>query len=295
MSSPRGRRPIQSAVIVALAAAAVAIAIIVTRGDGSASSAPRAADGTATARVAHAAATSAAPAQPARARPLRTVRRVYGHGPSAVAIVRPEGINGPLPGVLFLHGWGYQRPGDYGSWIRHLARAGNVVIVPKYQNNAYSDPATVRPAMLAGLRTALRRVQLKRRTLVVAGHSAGAAMAGDYAAIARSEGLPRPRAVFAVYPGRRIIGTPGIPAADPAQIPASTRLLVLAGARDVVVGQQPARDLYAAATSIPASRRRFILVEDRRVSDHLAPLGTSEVVRRNFWRRLDRLIRAARR
>jgi hypothetical protein len=179
--------------------------------------------------------------------------------------------------------------------MRHLARRGNVVIVPKYQNGPHSDPARVRGPMLRGVRTALRRVELAPGTLVVAGHSAGAAMAADYAAVARSHRLPQPRAVYAVCPGRRIIGTPGIPAADPARIPPSTRLLVLAGARDVVVGQAPARELRAAATSIPASRRRFVLVADPRVADHLAPLRSSAAARKTFWRRLDRLIGAARR
>ena len=225
---------------------------------------------------------------------LSPMRRVYGRGASAVAIVRPRDATGALPAVLFLHGWGYQRPGDYRRWIAHLARRGNAVIVPKYQSGPHSDPAAVRAAMLRGVRTALRHVDLEAGTLVVAGHSAGGAMAADYAAVARSHGLPRPRAVYAVYPGRRIFGTAGIPAADPALISASTRLLVLGGARDVIVGQGPARELRAAATSIPASRRRFVLVRDSRVSDHLAPLRSSEAARHVFWRRLDRLIDAAR-
>lgn len=288
----RGRRGAGVGLLAALAAVAVAVALLVaTRGGGTTSRSVRGA--AAAARTA--AATALEPASAGTApTTVRIVRLVYGHGTHSAAVVRPRGGPGPLPTVLFLHGWGYQRPQDYRRWIDHLARRGNAVIVPKYQNDAYSDPAGVRAAMLAGLRAALSHVKIVPRTFVVAGHSAGAAMAADYAAVASAEGLPRPLAVYAVYPGRRIIGTPGIPAEDPARIPGSTRLVVLAGASDVIVGQQPARELRAGATAIPGARRRFVLVRDARVSDHLAPLRSSRVARRTFWRGLDRLISAAR-
>jgi acetyl esterase/lipase len=224
----------------------------------------------------------------------RIVRRVYGTGARAVAVVRPAATQGPLPTILFVHGWGYQQAGAYRAWIRHLARKGNAVIVPRYQTGPHSDPATVRGAMLGGVRTALRRIDVAPGTLIAAGHSAGAALAADYAALAGSDELPEPRAVFAVYPGRAIIGTPGIPAADLSRIPATTRVLVMAGARDVIVGQEPAREMVAAARAIPESRRRFLLVNRPEAADHLAPLRTSRVVRATFWRRLDRLIDAAR-
>ena len=224
----------------------------------------------------------------------RTIRRVYGSGASAVAVVRPAGHAGALPVVLFLHGWGYQQRGAYAAWIRHLARTGNAVIIPRYQVDAGSDPAGVRAAMVRGVLTGLSRISARPRTLVVAGHSAGAALAADYAVIAPSHGLPRPRAIFAVFPGRAIIGTPGIPPADPGRIAGDTRLVAMAGARDTVVGQDPARQLVAAAKSIPDSRRRFVLVSRPSVSDHLAPLRATRAARRTFWRALDRLIAAAR-
>ena len=237
---------------------------------------------------------AASPPPPvARASPVPIVRRRYGRGASGVAVVRP-GSAGPHPAVIFLHGWGYQQERAYRRWIQHLARRGNAVIVPRYQAGLRSDPARVRGAMLRGIRAALRRVDVVPGSLVVAGHSAGAALAADYAAVAGPQRLPRPRAVFAVYPGRAIIGTPGIPAADPRRIAPDTRLLALAGADDVVVGQAPARQLVQAAAQIPPSRRRFVLVEHSDVSDHLAPLRSSSAARHAFWRRLDRLLESAR-
>ena len=235
----------------------------------------------------------ATPSPVARASPPPLVRRRYGRGASGVAVVRPDS-GGQLPAVIFLHGWGYQQAQAYRGWIQHLARRGNAVIVPRYQTSLRTDPARVRGAMLRGIRKALRRVEVAPRSLVVAGHSAGAALAADYAAVANAQRLPRPRAVFAVYPGRAIVGTSGIPAADPGRIAPSTRLLVLAGAADLIVGQAPARQLVDAATQIPSSRRRFVLIEHPAVDDHLAPLRGSRPARRAFWHRLDRLIESAR-
>ena len=121
-------------------------------------------------------------------------------------------------------------------------------------------------------------------------------MAADYAAISGRGGLPRPLAVFSVYPGRAILGYPrGIPPADYGRISADSWLTVMAGANDAVVGQAPARDIVSRATRVPASRRKYVLVRNRRVSDHLAPTRSGKAPRRTFWRRLDLLISRARR
>ena len=225
----------------------------------------------------------------------KLVRYSVGRGARGAAIVRPAGAAGPQPVVVFMHGWGLTGPDAYGRWIRHLARRGNTVIVPRYQVDAAADPSTVRAAAIAGIRRALRRVRPAPRTLVVAGHSAGAALAADYAATAASERLPVPVAVYAVYPGRRILGYPaGIPEADPASIPANTRLLVLAGARDAVVGELPARQLVSRAASVRHDRRHLLRITGA-AADHLAPLRAGRAARRAFWRPLDRLVDRARR
>ena len=275
---------------IAAIVAAIAVAAVTGAGGGGPdppASAPRAPNG------------GAAPTQPAQAangpRRVRIVRYGVGRGPDGAAIVRPAGTTGPQPVVVFLHGWGLTGPDAYARWIRHLARRGSTVIVPRYQVDGAADPSTVLAAASAGIRRALRRVSLAPRSLVVAGHSAGAALAADYAATAASERLPVPVAVYAVYPGRRILGYPsGIPEADPARIPEATRLTVLAGARDAVVGELPARRLVSRATSIPRDRRRLLVISGA-AADHLAPLRAGRAAKRAFWRPLDRLIERARR
>ena len=228
--------------------------------------------------------------------PAPIVRFTVGRGARSAAIVRRAGARGPQPVVIFFHGWGLVEPAAYRRWVRHLAALGNTVVVPRYQRDAAADPRRVRGHALAGIRRALERVPVAAGQLVVAGHSAGGALAVDYAAVADAHRLPRPVAVFAVYPGRRILGYPGgIPQADVARIRASTHLTVLASSADEVVGSEPARELVRATTVIPSSRRRLVMVTAPEAAGHYAPTRSDAAARRAFWRPLDRLIERARR
>jgi len=223
--------------------------------------------------------------------PPKLVTETVGSGPQTATIIRPD-VDGKLPVVLFLHGWGGNRPSYYQPWLEHLARDGNAVIYPRYQDSVVEPPPQVLGNVLAGVRAALARIDEKPRSLVVAGHSAGGALAADYAVIARSARLPVPLAVFSAYPGRRLPRLPfGIPELDPGRIPASTRVVALAGTRDRVVGTRPARRLARLAG---ARRRSLVIVSDPAAADHLGPQRADATARREFWDRLDRLIEVAR-
>lgn len=223
---------------------------------------------------------------------LETLRA--GRGARGAEVIRPAGAD-RLPGVIFLHGWGLVARSDYRPWIRHLARAGNQVIVPRYQRDEDSDPGRALSDAVAGIRAALRKAPVAEGSLVVAGHSAGGALAADYAASATARGLPTVLAVFSVYPGRRILGYPlGIPEVDPVRIPARTHIVALAGAGDIVVGQAPAQELVTDAQRVPANRKRYQLIRREAVSGHYGPTRSGPVARRVFWGRLDRLIERAR-
>ena len=218
-----------------------------------------------------------------------------GGGVRGAEILRPAGGD-DLPGIVFLHGWGLVDRSDYRPWIRHLARAGNQVIVPRYQRDERSDPGRSLDNAIAGIRAAFRTAPGAKRRLVVAGHSAGGALAADYAASARARALPSAVAIFSVYPGRLILGFPGgIPEVDPSRIPAGTRILAMAGARDTVVGQAPAQELIAEASQVGPGWKRYMLVDTPSVADHYGPTRATRRARRAFWVRLDRLIAAARR
>ena len=70
------------------------------------------------------------------------------------------------------------------------------MIYPRYQDSFVDQPAEVLGNALAGVRLALRRIDAEPGSLVVAGNSAGGAIAADYAAIAPTAKLPVPVAVF---------------------------------------------------------------------------------------------------
>ena len=277
----------QLALAAVLALAVVAVALVLADGDDPRlSSAPGAEPG----------GEGSASTTPAEPPPVERVRRLsIGAGSRAVVVLRPEPTLPRPPAVLFLHGWGLTSPDAYGPWLRHLARAGNVVIYPRYQLDSRSDPALARSDAVAGLRAALRRVPVDRGALVVAGHSAGGALAADYAAVSRQSGLPVPVGVLAVYPGRAILGYPaGIPPADLGRIAPSTHLVAMAGAGDTVVGRAPALGIHRDASRIPRSRRRYLLVKRPEVADHDGPTRSTRGARLAFWRPLDRLIARAR-
>ena len=205
------------------------------------------------------------PGEPSRPDPRpvdRTLRRVQvGTAPTGATIVVQGPLARPRPVVVFLHGWRLQGPRAYRAWTTHLAREGNVVIVPRYQSDRRQEVGEVLGNAVAGIRAALRRTRIRPGTLVVAGHSAGGALAADYAAMAGDGGLPEPRAIFAVYPGRVIRAGESIPAFDGARIPAATRIVALAGSTDEVVGRAPAEQLVAAATAVPAERRQLVTID----------------------------------
>jgi pimeloyl-ACP methyl ester carboxylesterase len=206
-------------------------------------------------------------------------------------IIRPD-VEGDLPVVVFLHGWGAPEPGFYRPWLEHLARRGSAVVYPRYQDSFVAPPRQALGNVLAALRIALARPGLDTASLVVAGHSAGGALAADYAALADTAGLPAPRAIFAAYPGRTLPRVPrGLPEIPPRLIPAGTRIEALASREDGIVGTATARAIVRGATRADA---RLVLVDDPEADGHQAPLRTDAAARRTFWAPLDRLIERVR-
>jgi acetyl esterase/lipase len=230
------------------------------------------------------------PSAPQAGRP-EIERLTVGRGATSAEIVRRPGAS-PQRAVVFLHGWRLLGRAAYRDWELRLARRGFTVIVPRYQDRRGTPPEDTLENALAGFRAAVRRVPIRGGGVVVVGHSAGAALAADYAAVARREGLPRARVVLSIYPGRIIRASDDpIPQVDPALIPSTVRLVVMASPTDEIVGEGPARELFAAATSVPQDRRRFVEVSGKVAGDHFAPALGSRAARRTFWPVLDRLLR----
>ena len=107
------------------------------------------------------------------------------------------------------------------------------------------------------------------------GHSAGGNLAAQIACVAAEADLPPPRAVVAVCPGEVFASRKP----DLATMPGSTLLVVIAGQKDLVVGDQRAREIFQETVSIPRDRKKFVLYRtDTRGyphfrADHFAPTG----------------------
>jgi len=223
--------------------------------------------------------------------PPRLVTETVGRGVQQSTILRPGG-RGRFPVVVFLHGWGAPETAFYRPWLEHLARRGSAVIYPRYQDSFVQPPRQALGNVLAALRIALARPGLDLDGLVIAGHSAGGALAADYAALAPTAGLPAPEAIFAAYPGRRLPRVPrGLPEVPPRLIGAGTRILALASRADRVVGTATARAMVRGARRADA---RLVLVEDPVAGDHQAPQRAGAASRRIFWEALDALIEGVR-
>jgi acetyl esterase/lipase len=208
---------------------------------------------------------------------------VLGTGPQRVTIFRPEQPRGAT--VLFLHGWGGMEARLYRPWIDHLVDEGHVVVFPRYQDSFASLPGRALPDALAGIRAAFAELEPER--VVAVGHSAGGALAADYAAVARASRLPVPEAILLAYPGRQARRLPGrIPELGDQRIPRAVRIVALASPRDRVVGTRTAREVVR-----DARHGRLILVREPGADDHLAPMRSGPAERRVFWSRLDALLR----
>jgi acetyl esterase/lipase len=218
-------------------------------------------------------------------------QRTVGHGAGAATLLWNKGKPPPRDAVVFLHGWLPLPPVVYRGWVRHLARQGNTIVYPFYQN-LRAKPETFRAAALEGISAGLHAAAADPDSVVAIGHTTGGALAFDYAAVAAGQGLPQPRAVFAVYPGRNP-PTGEIPAADLSGIRPRTLLEVVAGPGDPIPnGGAEAHALLDGATRVPATGKTYLSAPRR---GHDPSRQESVAPRRAFWAPADRLIARARR
>jgi pimeloyl-ACP methyl ester carboxylesterase len=213
-------------------------------------------------------------------------RYEIGEGPRSYWIFEPDDPkpDARAPVVVFLHGWFAVNPGFYGAWIDHLVRDGKIVIFPRYQNDVGTLPQEFLSNALAAVHDALgvlgtgdKHVRADPTRFTLIGHSAGGNLAAQIAALAADPhaDLPIPQALIIAMPGE-IVPT-RLPSLS--DISASTLMIVIVGEEDVLVGDLRARQIFAQATAIPLSRKRFILFRSDRhghpplIAEHTAPSG----------------------
>jgi hypothetical protein len=215
----------------------------------------------------------------------------YGTGADQVWVFTPEGRK-PRAVVLFVHGAGDRRedtPYYHRPWIEHLAARGNVVIYPRYE--PFPGGQRVLAHLLTGARLGARHAPADLPAVAI-GYSRGGRLVMEYAALARGV-PPVPKAILSVFPAGAMD-----PLHDLGTMARGTRVVILAGDRDEVVGTIGASQLVTqlAASGFPYGDLSFEPVRSRGAftATHLSVLEDSPGARAAFWARADRLIAAVR-
>lgn len=208
-------------------------------------------------------------------------RARFGSGAQSYWLFEPDSPRPDrAPVLIFLHGWLFVNPGVYGAWIDHLVRRGTTVIYPRFQDNWTTRPVEFLPNMQSAVRDALRvlrtapgHVRPDGQRFAIIGHSVGGDLAVHLSGTARPAGLPEPRTLILLMPGR----LDSVNKPKPEAIPATTLLVVAVADRDRVVGDLVAREIFDGAVSIPPARKRYILYrtdlhgQPPLIANHMAP------------------------
>lgn len=170
-------------------------------------------------------------------------------------IISPVGYVGPapaptiLPLVVFLHGYSFNAnlntPSGYLSWINHIARQGNVVVFPKYQNSFDLNSSNWTPNAIASVKDALSKPWPSIAAdpapgMLLVAHSAGGLVAANMANRYVANGLPTPKGMVLAMPYQDA----GLDAAPMSGIPATTKLLCVVGNADTNVGRSGADAIF---------------------------------------------------
>jgi dienelactone hydrolase len=224
--------------------------------------------------------------------------RPYGHGSSRVWVLTPK-AGKPRSIVVFIHGWTATSPFEWHqAWLDHLLGLGSLVVFPAYQSSGdEGELVTARFDLRTGLRTAFRALRDPSLPVVVVGYSVGGALAFFYAADAGRWGVPRPEAVYSIFPADPLGMDPGLLHLG---LPPKVMTLVMVGDRDDTVGSLGADTFWKWLRPVPRALKTYRLLHSDPKGlffNHEAPTGTAfdEAMREVFWRPLDEFVSAARR
>jgi len=222
-----------------------------------------------------------------------TVEGMHTQDAKGAWIFRPAGT--PKRLVIFFHGQGDETestPANHRQWIDHLVKKGAVVVYPRYEQ-AYSR-AVLAPAV-TGIRHASGRLELKGLPVLALGYSRGAALAVEYAAVAKGEHVPVPDAVESVNP------VPYGEWAHPVDLrpmKPSTILAVIVSEKDPHASDGAGLLLERLKNSgFPGNQIELNIARSHGTftADHLAPLSSSAAARTAYWAPTDALISALKR
>lgn len=172
----------------------------------------------------------------------------------------------PRPVVVLLHAWGAVNPVVYGGWIEHLARQGFLVLAPGFQTVGKTRPIEATDAAASLLKDAFATLAQDQQAkpdlgrVIYLGHSAGAGIAVNLAAGAKTRGLPVPKLVFAIMPGGIASDEKarGVQLADLSAIDPGTTIVTMVGDKDVQAADRLSRRILRETTGVAQTRKLFV-------------------------------------
>jgi hypothetical protein len=191
------------------------------------------------------------------------MQRVYVFLPSQPAVL------GKVPFVFFAHGWQAMDPKNYGALIDHLAREGEVVVYPVYQETDATSPQRVVAAAAEAEREALaalkaRGIEPDPQRVVDFGYSMGVAISLKLAAAAKAERLPMPQALVLAAPGDAYHVARGADAKsiwpEMSALPKTLPIAIVTGEDDKAIGLPTGRKLAAMLCGLGEQDRHMLLV-----------------------------------
>lgn len=221
------------------------------------------------------------------------VKRGLGRANAATFVFHLSGrAETPRPVVVFLPAWGVTSPQAYGGWIEHLARKGNLVLFPRYQEVNRTKPSEATAAAAKLVREALAELATDEAArpdtsrIALIGHLAGAAIAVNLAALAGADTLPAPKLIFAVMPGgiAKDEKSRGILLGDLGRIDAQTLMITMIGDREHLASDRAAKRLLRDASAVPLNRKLFMraLSDDHGFPTLSATLASPASVREGY-------------
>jgi dienelactone hydrolase len=217
-------------------------------------------------------------------------KSLQGEGDLEYWVFEPAGpAPASAPVIVFNHGWGGTNPRAYGAWIEHLVRKGNIVIFPRYQAGLRTPTERFTPNAIEAVKDAIRLLQQEGHVrpeldhFAIVGHSAGGQVSANMAALASSAGLPAPKAVMCVQPGKswNLNQKIAIRLEDLSKVPRETLLLAVVGDKDTLARDVDAKRIFKETTQVPAANKNYvILVSDDHgkpelVANHFAPVAAN--------------------
>ncbi|WP_046868344.1 chlorophyllase/cutinase-like alpha/beta fold protein [Microvirga massiliensis] len=195
------------------------------------------------------------------------VKRAVGSASAATFVFHAAGeASKARPVIIFLHSWGAANPQYYGGWIEHLARRGNLVLFPRFQEVNRTRPADATAMAATLVREALEALKDDKEAhpdpgrVAVVGHLAGAAIGLNLAIEAAEDGLPTPKLVFALMPGgiASDAKSRGILLEDLGKLDPDTLLITMSGDRDHLPTDRASRRILRETTGVPVNRKLFM-------------------------------------